>query len=187
VMQLPVMQLPVTSYPVTSLLPIAPPQIRFELSPYTTLLAYGEVTNTKLIVFDWTRLGIEPTNVPHTNHYTISTKVACIQFKLLHHLASPHILLGGVYSTAEKLDSICIPVGSLGDITGPTPFNNNANINREFNYLTIWWLPGVPGENNQSAAGGSRSNRPQVKSVPVESAPVKSAPDQIIVLLCLFI
>ena len=30
--------LPVTSYPVTSLLPIAPPQMRFELSLYTTLI-----------------------------------------------------------------------------------------------------------------------------------------------------
>jgi len=36
---------------------------------------------------------------------------------------------------------------------GPTPFNNNANINREFNYLTIWCLPGLPGENNRPAAG----------------------------------
>jgi hypothetical protein len=95
---------------------------------------------------------------------------------LLHHLASPHILLGGVYSTAEKLDSICIPVGSLGDITGPTPFNNNANINREFNYLTIWCLPGVPGENNQSAAGGSRSNRPQAKSTPIQIGPKSNRP-----------
>ena len=34
----PVMQLPVTSYPVTSLLPIAPPQMRFELSLYTTVI-----------------------------------------------------------------------------------------------------------------------------------------------------
>jgi hypothetical protein len=52
-----------------------------------------------------------------------------------------------MYSTAEKLDPILILVGSLGDIMGPTPFNNNANINREFKYITTWCLPGVPGEN----------------------------------------